>query len=164
MSRSSFKGKLLFIVSRIVFWRFPNRYAWANGLRNTLEWYFHQSCFLNIYEYTVKRRTAITSYCSYARPAQPGPIRWSGPIPSNSVIKLVSVLFGKCTTLAATKCWPMETRLPCGDQWKAMKSAAFWHWPITRCFIQSDRARLIINQSINFRLNAEHWRAVHPKR
>ena len=29
---------------------------------------------------------------------------WLGPLWSDSVIKLVSVLFGKCTTLAATKC------------------------------------------------------------
>ena len=44
---------------------------------------------------------------------------------SDSVIKLVSVLFGKCTTLVITKYWPMETRLPLGDQWKAEKSGAF---------------------------------------
>ena len=66
-----------------------------------------------------------TSYCSSARPAQPGPIRWLGPVWSDSVIKLVSVLIGKCTTLVVTKCWPMETRLPCGDQWKAEKLGAF---------------------------------------
>ena len=29
-------------------------------------------------------------------------------------IKFVSVLFGKCSTLVATKCLPMKTRLPCG--------------------------------------------------
>ena len=45
--------------------------------------------------------------------------------------------------------WPMETRLPCGDQWKAEKLGAFWRWPITRCFIKSDRAGLIIDHSIN---------------
>ena len=39
-----------------------------------------------------------SSYCSYARPAQSCPLR------SESVIKLVSVLFGKCTTLVVTKC------------------------------------------------------------
>ena len=39
-----------------------------------------------------------------------------GPKRSDSVIKLVSVLFGKCTTLVITKCWPMETTLPRGDQ------------------------------------------------
>ena len=44
-----------------------------------------------------------TSYCSYARPAQPGPIRWLDPVQSDSVITLVSVLFGKCTTLVVTK-------------------------------------------------------------
>ena len=83
-----------------------------------------------------------------------------GPLWSDAVIKLVSVLFGKCTTLVVTKCWPMETRLPCGDQWKVEKLGAFWRWPITRCFIKSDRAGLIIEHSINFRLNSEHWRAV----
>ena len=55
----------------------------------------------------------------------------------------------------------METRLACGDQWKAEKFGAFWRWPITRCFIKSDRAWLIINHSTSFRLNGEHWRAVH---
>ena len=81
---------------------------------------------------------------------------------SDSVIKLVLVLFGKCTTLVITKRWPMETRQPCGGQWKAEKLEAFWRWPITRCFIKSDRAGLIIGHSINFRLtcNGEHWRAV----
>ena len=84
-------------------------------------------------------------------------------IRSASVIKLVSVLFSKCTTLVVTKCWPMETRLPYGDQWKAEKLGAFWRWPITRCFIKSDRAGLIIDHSIIFRLNGEHWRAVQWK-
>ena len=100
-----------------------------------------------------------TSYCSYAWPAQPGPIRWQGSLRSDSVIKLVSVLFSKCITLVATKCWPMKTRLPCGDQWKAEKQV-FWRWPITKCFTKSDTAGLIIEHSINFRLNGEHWRAV----
>ena len=50
---------------------------------------------------------------------------WLGPLWSDSVIKLVSVLFGICTTLVVTKFWPMETRLPCGDQWKAEKLEAF---------------------------------------
>ena len=58
----------------------------------------------------------LTSFCSYARPAQPGPnrTRLCGPciaaiaadlalLWSDSVIKLVSVLFGKCTTLVVTK-------------------------------------------------------------
>ena len=85
---------------------------------------------------------------------------WLGPLWSDSVIKLVSVLFGKCTTLVVTKFWPMETRLPCGDQWKAEKLGGFWRWPITRCFIKSYRAGLFIVHSINFRLNGEHWRAV----
>ena len=35
---------------------------------------------------------------------------------SDSAIKLVSVIFGKCTTLMVTKCWSMEIRLPCSDQ------------------------------------------------
>ena len=42
----------------------------------------------------------ITSYCCHTA--------WSdsviGPLWSNSVIKLVLVLFGKCTTLVVTKC------------------------------------------------------------
>ena len=88
---------------------------------------------------------------------------WLGPLWSDSVIKLVSVLFGKCTTLVATKCWPMETRLPCGDHWKAENLGVFRRWPITRCFIKSDRAVLFIEHSINFRLNGEHWRAVQFK-
>ena len=49
-----------------------------------------------------------------------------------------SVLFGKCTTLVVTKCWPMIIRQPCGDQWKAEKLGAYWRWPITRCLIKSD--------------------------
>ena len=115
-----------------------------------------------------------TSYYSYARPAQPGLNRtrlcgsciaakmswWLGPLWSDSVIKLVSVLFGKCTTFEATKCWPMETRLPRGDQWKAEKIGVFGRRPITRCFIKSDRAGLFIEHRINFRLYGEHWRAV----
>ena len=83
-----------------------------------------------------------------------------GPLWSDSVIKFVSVLFGKCSTLVATKCWPMETRLPRGDQWKAEKLRVFRRWPISRCFTKSDRAGLFIEHSINFRLNGEHWRAV----
>ena len=94
-----------------------------------------------------------TSCCSYARPAQPGPIRLLGQFRSHSVIKLVPVLFGKCTTLVVTKCWPMETRLPCGGRWKAEKLGAFWRWPVTRRFIKNDKAGLIIEHSINLRLN-----------
>ena len=90
---------------------------------------------------------------------------WSvSVIRSDSVIKFVSVRFGKCTTNVVTKCWPMETRLPCGDQWKADKIGAFWRWSITRCFIESDSVGLIIEYSINFRLNGEHWRAVQFSR
>ena len=40
---------------------------------------------------------------SYARPAQTGLIRLLGPLRPDSVIKFVSVLFGKCTTLVVTK-------------------------------------------------------------
>ena len=79
---------------------------------------------------------------------------WLGPLWSDSVINLVSVLFGKCTTLVVMKCWP------CSDQWKAEKLGTFWRWPVTRCVIESDRAGLIIEHSINFRLNGEHWRTV----
>ena len=86
---------------------------------------------------------------------------WSASvIRSNSVIKLVSVLFCKCTTLVAKKCLPVETRLQWGDQWKAEKLVAFWRWPITRCSMKSDRARLIIEHSINFHLTSKHWRVV----
>ena len=88
---------------------------------------------------------------------------WLGPLWSDSAIKLVSVLFGKCTTLVVTKFWPMETRLPCGDQWKAEKLGVFRRWPITRCFIKSDRAGLFIEHFINFRHNGEHRRAVQPR-
>ena len=83
--------------------------------------------------------------------------QWLGSLWSNSVIKLVWVLFGKCTTLVVTKCWPMVIRLPHGDQWKAEKLGVFRRWPITRCLIKSDRARLFIEHSINFRINGEHW-------
>ena len=88
---------------------------------------------------------------------------WLGPLWSDLVIKLVSVLFGKCTPLVVTKCWPMETRLPCGDQWKAEKLGAFWRWPITWYFIKSDSAGLFIEHSINFRLDGEHWRPCNYK-
>ena len=63
---------------------------------------------------------------------------WLALLWSDSVIKLVSVLFSKCTTLVGTKCWPMVIRQPYGDQWKAEKLGAFWRWPITRCLIKSD--------------------------
>ena len=43
----------------------------------------------------------------------------------------------------------------CGDEWKAEKLGAFWRRPITWCFIKSDRAGLIIDLSINFRLTGE---------
>ena len=63
---------------------------------------------------------------------------WLALLWSDSVIKLVSVLFGECTTLVVTKCWPMVNRKPCGDQWKAEKLGTFWRRPITRCLIKSD--------------------------
>ena len=87
---------------------------------------------------------------------------WLGPLWSDSVIKLVPVLFGKCTTLVAMKCWPMETRLPCGDQWKwkAEKLGLFRHWPIGRCFIKSNRVLFVYRVLLKFRLDGEHWRAV----
>ena len=34
------------------------------------------------------------------------------------------------------------------DQWKAKSLAGFRNWPITRCFIQNDRARPIIEHTI----------------
>ena len=40
----------------------------------------------------------------------------------------------------------------------------FLRWPVTRCFIKRDRAGLIIiDHSLNFRLNGEHWRAVQSR-
>ena len=39
------------------------------------------------------------------------------------------------------------------DQWKAENLAGFCNWPITRCFIQNDRARLIIERTTNFALS-----------
>ena len=50
-------------------------------------------------------KTFKTSYYSYAEPAKPCSIWLLGPLLSDSVIKLVLVLFGKCTTLAVTKCY-----------------------------------------------------------
>ena len=41
---------------------------------------------------------------------------WLALLWSDSGIKLVSVLFGKCTTLVVTKCWPIVIRQPRGDQ------------------------------------------------
>ena len=75
------------------------------------------------------RRNQLLQVC---RAAQPGLIRWLGPLWSPSVIKLVWVLFDKCTTLLVTKSWPMETRLPCGDQWKAGKLGPFWRWVLSK--------------------------------
>ena len=51
---------------------------------------------------------------------------WLALLWSDSVIKLVSVPYGKCTILVVTKYWPMVIRQPCGDQWKAEKLGAFW--------------------------------------
>ena len=130
---------------------------------DTCNWFWKQLLQLHV----CTARTAWSNY-SYARLAQPGPNRTKLCWPciaaiagdSDSEIKLVSVLFGKCTTLVATKCWLMETRLPRGDQWKAEKLGVFRRWPISRCFIKSDRAVLFIEHSISFRLNGEHWRTV----
>ena len=52
-----------------------------------------------------------------------------------------------------SKSWPMKAWLQDGDQWKAENLAGFCNWPITRCFIQNDRARLIIEHSTNFALS-----------
>ena len=76
---------------------------------------------------------------------------------SDSVFRSASI---SVFMFVVTKCWPMETRLPCGDQWKAEKLGAFWRWLITRRFIKSDRAGLFIAHSINFRLDGEHWWAM----
>ena len=114
------------------------------------------------YSLSVKPATAAMHESDQAVQAVHSCNNWClGPLWSDSmVIKLVSVLFGKFTTLVVTKSWPMETKLPCGDQWKAEKLGAFWRWPITRCFIKSDSAGLFIDHSINFSLNGEYWRAV----
>ena len=69
------------------------------------------------------------------------------------VIKTVTVRFGKCTTLLVPKSWPMKAWLQDGDQWKAENLAGSCNWPITRRFIQNDRARLIIDHSTNFALS-----------
>ena len=69
------------------------------------------------------------------------------------VNKTITVRFGKCTTLMVPKSWPMKAWLQDGDQWKAENLAGFCNWPITRCFVQSDRARLIIEHSTNFALS-----------
>ena len=79
---------------------------------------------------------------------------------SDSVIKLVSVLFGKCTTLEVTKCWSMVIRQPWGDQWKAEKLGAFWCWPITRCLIKSDCSWLNYRAHFEFYLIRQKSRAV----
>ena len=47
----------------------------------------------------------------------------------------------------------MKAWLQDGDQWKAENLAGFCNWPITRCFIQNDRARLIIEHSTIFALS-----------
>ena len=85
---------------------------------------------------------------------------WLALLWSESVIKLVSVLFGKCTTLMVTKCWPMVIRQPCGDQWKAEKLGAFWRWPITRCLIKSDSSYLNYRAHCKFCLIRQQSRAV----
>ena len=120
-----------------------------NNSKNKVHIVVYLSCFIS--------KKKKNSYCSYARLALPGPIKRLGPLRSDSVLKLLSVLFG---TLVVTKCWPMETRLSCGDQWKAENLGAFWRWPIIRCFFKSDKAGLIIENSINIRVNGEHWRAM----
>ena len=85
---------------------------------------------------------------------------WLARLWSDSVIKLVSVLFGKCTTLVVTKCWPMVIRQQCGDQWKAEKLGAFWRWPITRCLIKSDSIYLNYRAHCKFCLIRQQSRAV----
>ena len=85
---------------------------------------------------------------------------WLALLWSDSVIKLVSVLFGKCTTLVVTKCWPMVIRQPSGDQWKAEKLGAFWRWPMTRCLIKSDSSQLNYRAHCKFCLIRQQSRAV----
>ena len=69
------------------------------------------------------------------------------------VYKTITVRFGKCTTLLVPKSWPMKAWLRDFDQWKAENFAGFCNWPITRCFVQNDRARLIIEHTTNFALS-----------
>ena len=66
--------------------------------------------------------------------------------------KTITARFGKYTTLLVPKGWPMKAWLRDGDQWKAENLAGFCYWPITRCFIQNDRARPIIEHTTNFAL------------
>ena len=83
---------------------------------------------------------------------------WSDSVISSAlVIKLVSVLFGKCTTLVVTKCWPMETGLPSGDPMKSREIRSFLEkLGETGCFIKSDRAGMNVEHSWNFCLNGDH--------
>ena len=69
------------------------------------------------------------------------------------VNKTITVHFGKCTTLLVPKNWPMKAWLRDVDQWKAENLAGFCNWPITRCSIQNNRARLIIDHTTNFALS-----------
>ena len=85
---------------------------------------------------------------------------WLALLWSDSVIKLVSVFFGKCTTLVVRKCWPVVIRQSCGDQWKAEKLGAFWRWPITRCLIKSDSSKLNYRAYCKFCLIRQQSRAV----
>ena len=67
--------------------------------------------------------------------------------------KTITVRFGKCTTLLVPKSWPMKAWLRDVDQWKAENLASFCNWLITRCFIENDRARLIIEHTKIFALS-----------
>ena len=51
----------------------------------------------------------------------------------------------------------METRLPCGDQWKAEKLGVF----LALTNNKSDRDGLNIDHSVNLLLNDEHWQALY---
>ena len=66
------------------------------------------------------------------------------------VNKTITVCFSKCTTLLVPESWPMKAWLWDSDRWKAENLEGFCNWPITWCFIQNDRARLIIEHSTNF--------------
>ena len=69
------------------------------------------------------------------------------------VNKTITVRFGKCTTLLVPKSWPTKAWLRDVDQWKAENLEGFCKWLITRCFIQNDRARLIIEHTTDFALS-----------
>ena len=117
--------------------------------------YFYRKEFANQLWQLCTARTAWSESDQAVRTVHSCNSWWLALLWSDSVIKLVSVLFGTCTTLVVTKCWPMVIRQPCGDQWKAEKLWAFWRWPITRCLTIATVASLIIEHTVNFALSCK---------